>query len=294
MGDKWRVTNEFCYELYNKGRHSRSMNPIFCIDTSGVHGAKDRIFLFVSRISSNVHYAYEAKSQAIDFVYKYSDDDGITWSSEYSIKDRWASSHFEGVIPSPANGIQTGDGTLIIPTMVINEGFYRSGLCIKPVGGDWFFSSPSPNFGDNECTVYVDNDSRIVLDCRTTSGIRRKYIYSIENDSFLLIDGHFPSVMNLKAEISKIVWQNKNLYFLTYCDSNNNTRENISLWSSNNGMDWIKVLQMTEGDAVTAYSNLSFGAGILAAVYEDYNEGIRVLDFSPLKDVIFSFAAVEK
>lgn len=290
LADDWVVTKEFCYD-YPKMDHSRSMNPTFCIDTSGVHGARGRIFLFASRISSNVRYAFEAKSKDIDFVYKYSDDDGITWSPEYSIKNKWVSSQYEGVIPSPANGVQTADGSLIIPTMVITEGFYKSGLCIKPVGGDWFFSSPSPTSGDNECTVYIDNNYQIVLDCRTTSGIRRKYIYNEDDDSFSLIDGSFPIVMDLKAEISRFNWQNKNLYFLTFCDSTRNIRENISLWGSKNGMNWRKVFQMTEGDAITAYSNISYGSGILAAVYEDYDEGIRIQDFTPLKDIVFSIVA---
>lgn len=89
-------------------QHSRKMDGAILVDQE-----TGRIFLFALAIDMHDHLnAPDHKMK--DFVYKYSDDDGKTWSSEISLM------HFldEGCIlffQGPGNGIQLQNGTLVLP-----------------------------------------------------------------------------------------------------------------------------------------------------------------------------------
>ena len=188
---KWSVRKVWPFNT----SYGRSMNPIFVIDRNGRYSREGRIYLFTCHVNCKEYDAY-ANYDQVDMVYKYSDDDGLTWSEEYSIKSCWDKSKYTAVIPSCANGIQLEDGTLIIPTMVIDNGHYRSGIAYCAPNGTWQFSNPTPNLDDNESTVYQDNEGNIVLDCRTGERIRRKYKYDMVNDTWTFIPGSFTSVID--------------------------------------------------------------------------------------------------
>lgn len=268
--------------------YGRSMNPIFVIDRNGKFSKEGRIYLFTCHINASGSDAADTKYDQVDMVYKYSDDDGMTWSKEYSIKSSWDTSKYTAVIPSCANGIQLSDGTLIIPTMGIDNGHYRSGLAYCTPNGTWHFSSPTPNLDDNESTVYQDNDGNIVLDCRTVERIRRKYIYDMKNDSWIYVPGSFTSVIDLKAEITKCDLNGKTIYLMTFCDTPNWTRQNITLYGSLDGNTWKKICRVQEGECHFAYSNVSSYNNKIALVYETLYNGTRVQDVSILLQEILA------
>ena len=260
----------------------RSMNPIFLIDRK-----IGRIYLFTCHLKDNSKYASFHKKHESDFVYRYSDDDGESWSNEISLKEKWSLDNNITYIPSASNGILTSEGTYLVPTMNAKDGCWYSGLLIKEEGGDWFFSSSTPNTGDNECTVYIDNDNRIVLDCRTYESVRNKYVYDIKNDKFTQIESdRIDSYLPVKAEISKCFWKEKTLYLMSYPYTKTGTRENMSLFGSKDGINWDFLFQFEQGYNGMGYSNVASYQNKTVIVYESYGTLIKLMDISLVMDDI--------
>jgi len=264
----WKVSRVWSHDSLSYGR---SMNPIFAVDRIGASGYAGRIYLFTCHIKHEVALANEAETNQVDFVYKYSDDDGVSWSEETSIKDFWDLSKYSAVIPSAANGIQLDDGTLVIPTMVIKERGWRSS---------------TPCYGDNECTVYIDKQDQLILDCRTTELVRHKYKYDFNNDTWSPIEGSFTYNINLKAEISKCLINDQDLYLMSFCDTPDEVRQNITLFASNDGIIWNKVYRLQEGPCHFGYSNVAVWDNKIAITYETYLSGTRVQEISNLSTYI--------
>lgn len=267
--------------FYNDSVKGRVMNPIFIQDLYS-----NRIYLFVARLKNRNKFATEHTSSEIDCIYKYSDDDGISWSDEISLKPKWDVSNYTGVIPSASNGIQDGNGTLYIPTMVVKNKSWCSGLLIKHRNKDWLFSSITPNAGDNESTVYLDNENRIVLDCRTFNGVRNKYFYDEKKNLFIKApDNIIESIIDLKAEITKCVLAEKTLYLMSFVNTRSNKRENISLFASKDGINWIFIHLLEKGSNRFSYSNVSCYNDKIYVVYET-ETCIKLKDISILKNDI--------
>ena len=268
--------------------NGRAMNPVFLIDRVGAHDYIGRIYLFSCHIVDNV-YAFNSTTKNTDFVYRYSDDDGNNWSKEYSLKHLWNDDEYTAVIPSASNGIQLLDGTLLLPTMVIKNATYRSGLLIKRPNEDWKFSSPSPIDGDNECTVYTDNHNNIILDCRTFSTLRHKYVYDLVTDTYSMMSSNFNVGVALKAEVTRMEFEGTNIYLSSFPNTTSNKRENLSLWASKDSHDWEIITQFKKGSVDGAYSNVYYYNNQLVLTYETMKD-IRVIDLSPiLNDIKLHF-----
>lgn len=269
----FEIRKVFSY-VADKGR---VMNPIFLVD-------KDKIYCFAGRLKDNNKYADEHYSDEVDFVYKYSEDDGKTWSEEYSLKNLW-NTDVVGIIPSSVNGIITKQGEYLIPTMVIKDGQWRSGLLICSKG-KWRFSCCTPNVGDNECTVYELNDS-IILDCRTLDKIRRRYVYDIENDIFSEIN---PNNIPCELNISTLIIKNEkdNVFYMTYPNSNNGVRENICFYKSRDAIKWEFLYSVFPGYAGFGYSCIALNNKYMYVCFET-TSGIFCQDLTNMKDIIHNF-----
>lgn len=282
--------DSFCVrKVFDNGKvKKRSMNPVFLIDREGRQGKKGRIYLFTCYLDID-SFATSVSRENADFVYKYSDDDGKSWSPEYSLKPFWSVNDYSFCIPSPANGIVDEKGTFILPTMVVVEGKWRSGIVYKRSGySEWVFSRPTPHDGDNESTVYVDPNGQIILDCRIDDdNHRNRYIYDMDTDSFSELPVRVVP-LPLKAEITECVIDGTTRYLTTYVDSERNKRENITLYSSADGNHWSKVGRLQFGDLeVSAYSNANSFNGKTVFCYEN-NYEIRAMDISCLNNDIVS------
>lgn len=274
--------------------YGRSMNPIFLVDRNGKQGHKGRIYLFACHMSCE-DYGMEATPDEIDFVYKYSDDDGITWSPEYSLKKYWNTQEYTFVIPSACNGIQLKDGTFLVPTMVCKDQKWRSGIVYKKAGHDWKFSTYSLFEDDNECCVYLDPDDRIVLECRTYAGIRRRYCYNIEDDKLEPLQDA-PNSEKIKVEIHESLIDGKRVYLMSKIDKaipteRGEIREDITLFASIDGYNWKKIYRLQKGEVPGAYSNVATYGDVIAICYETCIE-IKVQDISHLKKDILRILGI--
>lgn len=268
-----------CFEIrkvfeYNDVQ-GRSMNPVFLVNRNN-----GRIYLFVCHLKDIDKLARDHTSDEVDFVYKYSDDDGITWSKETSLKHLWDTTQYTAVIPSSVKGIWNNE-MMLLPTMVIKDAEWYSGLLVNK-NGKWHFSPHSPRKGDNECTIYVDNDKKYVLNCRTYEDTRRRYYYDVDNDRFLELTTPFT---DLHVAISAEVVKEGNYYFMCFPDSNRGLPDNITLYASNNGSDWIKIYRMMNGFTFFGYSCIALSEDQMFTCYET-DQAIFVQDVSNITSII--------
>lgn len=265
----------------NDSAKGRVMNPIFLQDI-----ISNRIYLFAARLANKDKFATDHSTKEMDCVYKYSDDDGVSWSDEISLKSKWDIHDYSGSLPSASNGIQASNGTLYVPTMVVKNNNWYSGLLTKNKGKDWYFSIATPNAGDNESTVYIDNENRVVLDCRTFNGVRNKYYYDENKNIYINApDNIITSIVDLKAEITKCGLSGKTIYLMSFSNTKSNKRENLSLFASKDGINWIFIHLLEKGPNRFSYSNVSCYNDKIYVVYET-ETCIKLKDISLLKNDI--------
>lgn len=150
--------------------HSRKMDGAILVDQT-----TERIFLFALSIDMHRHLD-SPDHDTKDFVYKYSDDDGKTWSDEISLQhflDDDCILYFQG----PGNGIQLEDGTLVLPIQrwVPNTHLIRSQAGIiysKDHGQTWHKGGSLIDTYTSESAVVEYRPNEILMTCRSplTSG----------------------------------------------------------------------------------------------------------------------------
>ena len=286
-------------------------NPCFVIDRTGGHGQANRIYLFYFHSGNNSTIISGNASNA-DCRYKYSDDDGVTWSEEVSLKSGWDSNKYVFLVPAPSAGIQMSNGTLVIPAMGKNfRGWWSSGIIYKTTSGEWTFSCLTPRYGDNECTCY-EKGSTLILNCRydnyayaqynsASALIKRNkvYQYSFTADTWTDVHDTFIARTPCESSICKV---SNSLYLRTWLDpykngDDPNTRERLTLYASSDASHWIRIVRFKDGNRNGTHqassANTSRGYACVAyynnkiiVAYEDNDHTIGFVDFSNAMDLI--------
>lgn len=144
--------------------HSRKMDGAILVDRH-----TGRIFLFA--LGLDLHWHLDATdNEHQSFMYKYSDDDGLTWSEEISLRhfyDEDAILFFQG----PGNGIQLEDGTLVLPIqrwvskahpIQVQAGILYS----KDHGATWHQSETLIPLRSSESAVVEYEANKVMISCR--------------------------------------------------------------------------------------------------------------------------------
>lgn len=270
------------------------LNPEFLVDRN-----TGRIYLFYGTEKQAVVW-WDVATEDGDLRYTYSDDDGETWSAPVSLKTLWDTSAYEYCIPSCTKGITLTNGTLVVPCfckkVVNNTRLSYSLLLIKPIDGEWYFSSVASLDGVknlDECSIVEGiADNEIWLYCRQNgnypSGIARgyhKFVYSISKDTFNPIESTFDVNRSNCMCVDRITIDGTLIYLLTLTDTNDSTRKNITLWASLDGDVWIRVYRMYKPAGV-GYSVVDNHDGKIAVAYEA-NNGIAFQNVSALSNLIY-------
>ena len=172
-----------------------------------------RIFCFCMREDSNINRLTTTVPKAeydSSIIYKYSDDDGLTWSVENSIDLR--TSDMMIMCTSPTQGITMADGTLVVPAFCkyASDGSFRSLLIYSTDhGANWTWSGVTVPESSNECTVVETNTpGTLMINCRdesapyrvvyTTSDLGATWTEHITNRYSLYnnqVEGHLKKVV---------------------------------------------------------------------------------------------------
>ena len=311
---------DFSIDINRKPANSSWGTPTTVVpfdDTREDYGGTMNNELLVDRNTGRIYLFYGTEKQSVvwwevttadgDFRYIYSDDDGVTWSNPTSLKSLWDTETYDYCIPSCTKGITLTNGTLVVPcfckkgTNASNGKSYPL-LLIKPLGGNWYFSSVASVYGIkhlDECAVVEGTkENEIWVYCRPNSnygtGANRgynKFIYNMVNDTFSHVECTFDGNRHCCFGIDKISINNTSIYLMTFIDTNSLLRTNITLWASLDGNVWIRVYRIYKPSG-NGYSVIDNYDGIIATAYESTsNHGvIAVQDISALSSLIYDSA----
>lgn len=279
----------------NEAGYGRKMNPSFVIDRIGVHGKAGRIYCFVLSCLPPWKVSHELDKGEGNTLFRYSDDDGVTWSEISTLGHKIPK---ECLIsgPSPANGLQLDNGTLVIPAFItLEDRSFRTGIIFKTPSGDWEFSyiNTPQSKSENECTIIKYGDgNQILLNTRVENTPNARHVY-------------YSNIIEEKGDGKDIVWNihSSNSQFrstgacqasleLALADSQpfflfsypyDNPRKRICIWKSTDLEEWVPVYLLTT-ERSAGYSVLTFYNNKLMAIYES-DPGITecaIQDLSPL------------
>lgn len=302
------VTGVWTYNVilpYNLVTYGRGMNFSFVQDLTGAHGVLNRIFFFVSTVKDPNKMAVSSPYAELDLLMFTSDDDGATWSSATSLKQYWNAAAYQGALNSPANGIQIADGTLVIPSMVVNiaNSGWVSGLFYKKQdSSDWVFSETTAVHQNNESAVVEREDNEVILNVRTEKSTRDIYKFKFETNSFEkdYTNGTFLPYLNCQMSLHKIknfgtYNPKQTIYLMTQPDVSDvlipnpdNSRRFLTIWMSLDMENWIRVFRATGDELSMGYQSFHERNGIMYLAYEVPRAisctQIAVIDLTNFKD----------
>lgn len=152
--------------------NSRVMDGCIAVDRSN-----NRIFVFGHWIDSNEDWPTQtAVGINTDCVYRYSDDDGDTWSEQYSLRSILGNGSgniitcFAGV----GKGIYTSDGYIVIPYVEKTTSLVSTGIFYSTDHGSTWIKTSNVGFDANEPQV-IEYDGYLYLNCRNIMGARSMY-----------------------------------------------------------------------------------------------------------------------
>lgn len=284
----------------NDPKYGRLFNASFVIDRTGAHGKKGRIYCFVFSIAPS-KLSYEVNKGESTTLYKYSDDNGITWSNMLILKTPDQCPIFG---PSPANGVQLENGTLVIPAFItLKDHSLRTGIIFKvPSSNNWEFNiiDTKQSKNDNESTILKYGDgNQVFINVRNSVATKTRHTY-------------YSNAINDRIKGNKIEWNkhfsDSRFQFLGACHgglesimTNTNdavflfsqplekyteglaTRGRICIWKSSDLMQWTASYLLTTTESA-GYSNLTFYDNKLLAIYESDYQTFKcsIQDLTPL------------
>jgi len=270
---------------YNADGWGKFMNPSFTVDAMGAHGPAGRIYLFFLATDTPSGMAYRSTVDEIATCYVYSDDDGITWSRIVRVPERaWDTSAYDWMVPSPANGLQTGDGTLVIPCMGRLDGHWRSGILFRKPGEEWAYSPATGTDEDNESTCYLGTDGAVYLNCRNEADghIRTLYRFDLAGNRFTEVENPFDPNLVCQGTVCKASFEGQDFYLMSFCDPTGyNRRNRITVWVSPDALHWTPAARLTGEGPSAGYSAVDFRDGICCAAWED-DASIETIGFADL------------
>ena len=265
----WSYTTLFDFNSTDSFKY---MNPSFCIDR-GYGENSGRIYLFCMKIqitSSNGGLWTQLSGSDVSNVYKYSDDEGQTWSEEQTMDVSWGSRWKYSTI-SASNSVMMQDGTIVCPCMGFNSsGVQRSGIVYKKSGETtWHYSAPTPFDGENECAAY-ENNGKLYVNTRNTGLTRNVYEYDFDNDKWNFIDDSFVPNNASCAAIEEMTLYGVHMYAMAFIDTDNSSRQNPTLWISADGVIFARAIKMYNGvvGSSAGYCMCSSHNNYIAFVYE--------------------------
>lgn len=295
----WSVQRIFGYgETYGQ-----FWNLSMVIDRTGVHGVTGRIYIFSAcGKGDGIVGAADITYENANLLYRYSDDDGLTWSEPVSLKSLWTADMYDMVTPAPNTGIQLTDGTLVIPLFNIKNGNITSGILYKKPNNDWAISSSVPTIyaSGNECvavemksntpTLFIRNETEKDYTIKNPDYIQGVGIqiweYSIANDNWIKINSDFVHSTPCQFSVIKCNINGNTVYLQSGLSGNKRpNRYYPTVWASLDGMTWTRVYRIYNG-ATAGYSSLGYYNGKLIVSYETNGNFIQFQDITNIKQLI--------
>ncbi len=277
---------------YNAGGWGKFMNPSFTVDRMGAHGPAGRIWLFFLATRTASGMAMDATPAEIASCYVYSDDDGLTWSAIGRVPEKaWEPLPYDWMVPSPANGIQTQDGMLVIPCMGRSSGHWYSGILFRRPGQEWAYSPATGTVEDNESTCYVGPEGDVYLNCRNEKDghVRNLYRFEMDRNRLVQVDNPFDPNLVCQGTICRASVEGRDFYLMSFCEPSRYNRRNwLTVWVSADALHWTPALRLTGERSSAGYSAIDCHAGVCSVVWED-DPQVKTIGFRDLTPLLPTF-----
>ena len=278
---------------YNQ-TYGRYMDPCFVIDRTGAHGVEGRIYLFAGTFLNDDEYWAGNTYEESNMVYIYSDDDGVTWSDQISVKSAWDNTE-RCVMPAPTNGIQLTNGTLVIPVFAHDGTRNNNALFYKEPNGDWTMSAKNElvSYNINENAIVEYDTNKVKIYCNNNTAFPRKqypeqfnryctptFTYDFSTNSFTQVESTFDRNLVCQFSVEKV----GDIYLMSFPDVNSGQRENITIWASNDGEVWIRCFKAYTQNS-NGYSVVSHYDDEIIVAFEDHGGSISFENLTPISDL---------
>ena len=269
----------------------RKMNPNFVVDRTGVHGVKGRIYCFVLAFSNPDKLSNQVDKNETSTLYKYSDDNGLSWSNEIKLN---LPDKYIVFGPSPANGIQLENGTLVIPAFItLPDKSFRTGIIFKVTNGDWQFScinNTEQNYMDNESTIILYGDgNQVLLNARNGTTTQRHVYYSNSISNNMISEDivwtvHDSAQFNVigACQGSLLAIPDNNIYLFT--NPVEASRSHTCIWLSPDLIKWIPFHSVTT-ESTGGYSAITYYNNQLFIIYES-NPDVTECEIQNLSPIV--------
>lgn len=271
-GGKTFVDHQIVLPIEDKGNTYQSMGGgQFIIDKF-----TGRIFVFATRENSNIDRItanpLPSKSEYdSDITFKYSDDDGKTWSESNSFDLR--ESDMTLMVPTPGNGACMNDGTLIMPAWYLktDRSMHSCLIYSSDHGETWTWKGVGVPADTSECvlTVLQDNTT-ILLDCRNEAGSGYRTTYTTtdlgETYTETLASDYAIKQPNCNASLIRMDIQDDIVYF--FASPTEEARSQVKLFVTRD-FNTYKELATIERLGGNGYTSLAVFGDLLAICTEE-------------------------
>ena len=262
----------------------------FLTDRNGTNsGTAGRVYFFCASFKDPTkRWSEQASVSDVDFLMTFTDDNGGTWSEIQSLKSLWDTTKYDVAVPAPSSGIVLPNGTFVVPCFCHDGSYSRPLLLIKPVGGDWYFTEPAPNWAKanvDENAIYwkdglvhmlarnnIDMDG---LDPATSTGVNRgmfHYTYDIAGEKWTTGHSTYEQNEGCALCIVSATINSKEIFLMSGLDVTTPERKKITLWASLDGERWMRIYRI-QTILSAGYSYLSWYDGHLVTLYESRKPG---------------------
>lgn len=238
----------------------------------------NRVFIFCHVVDSLTSWqSANLKTDGdFDFIYKYSDDDGLTWSEEISLKSLFPANAvimFGGV----GKGITMANGTLVLPVQMKPENgtphWMQANIIYSTDDGEtWLLGGSFINQHSSECQVIEYETGKLMLNARTndfdfravftTENLGESWVAHTTNGNTLVEPGACQGCLD-KLTIGT-------RQFALFSNPNNGSaRKDITVKISEDYVNWTPIYLATPpGVAVDGYSCITNYEGKICLVLE--------------------------
>jgi hypothetical protein len=238
-----------------------------------------RIFIFSHSVDNHTEEAVTGvviNDLIWDFFYKYSDDNGVTWSNSISLKSLISSTGANLMMPGASNkGIVMANGTLVVP---VYEGRHSTNQ--TEVGTDFQVMAGFISSTDNgtnwlksnliaapisECSVIEYEPNKLMLIGRAYQNY--KYFYTTDDLGQTWVAAKANKTTTLSGTPTQIGTHKLPKTLLVTCPDNEVDRSDITLFISKKNRAFIPFL-LIDTDATYGYTCMCSTADKLFLIYE--------------------------
>ncbi|TFD93172.1 exo-alpha-sialidase [Dysgonomonas capnocytophagoides] len=296
QGKTWQDYNVIFRRDPNSNAYNRVYDCSLCVDQNPKSKHYGRIWAFAKQISTDQEEWKWKNIESLKFLVCYSDNNGLTWSTTKDL-----SSLFPNGICNISSGVSPGitlsSGTIIQPIYFTTT---QSGSKIQKASylyllankGSWELGPITPSHaGENSIIEMLDGS--LYMNARShykQDGKRRVYILNKKTNVWV----NKPDLEVLKTVDcgeSTVFYKGVYLHSQPTGYEDNTGRTKITIWKSEDLINWSKFIQITDRTYSYGYSTIILNDNFFGIIYEGESPlyEIKYANLEAFRSSLFSY-----